>query len=110
MSRIGIRMLLMQHVALHHPKEGFVGTIGSGARKSFVLFFHVSVCRWVGVNERTSFCDNGASSMVWHLCADVSPREVAEAAISDCRRLCESSYGIAPDVSVLPPPPSARMQ
>mmetsp|Transcript_42442 Transcript_42442/g.83277 ORF Transcript_42442/g.83277 Transcript_42442/m.83277 type:complete len:388 (-) Transcript_42442:152-1315(-) len=60
MSRIGLRLLIMQHIAMMKPKQNYAGTIA----------------------------------------LQLSPVEVAQEAIADATRICEKTYGVAPDVEI----------
>lgn len=60
MSRIGIRLLIAQHIAMMDPKPEYAGTIA----------------------------------------LNLSPLEVAQQAVADASRICEKTYGIAPDVEI----------
>lgn len=60
-SRIGIRVLLGHHVALHQQREG-----------------------WYGI-----------------ICAQTSPREVAETAVENAAALCRRTYGEPPPVRII---------
>lgn len=83
MSRIGLRMLIGQHVALHNAHAAAIKAGGSSSGGNGGGVVGATTDDWIGL-----------------ICTRTSPVEVAEDAIADARAVCLRHYGFAPEVQV----------